>query len=276
MRGARLARLGLALLALACGDGGRRFEARGVVREVVREYEQIVIAHEDIPGLMPAMTMNFDVADPALLDAVGKGEAVAFTVAFDGRHYEITELRALGPGEAGPDEGLSLAKLAAADRSPAPPFALVDQSGTRLSLADLRGQAVLLDFIWTRCPGPCPVLTGIMADVQKALPEDVRARTRLVSITLDPANDGPEVLHQYARKRGLDTAHWSLLTGSQQEVDAVTRGYGVFAARTADGSIDHLVAIFLIDPEGRIAERYIGLDHQPAEIAKDVARVLGG
>ena len=55
MRGGRLGGLALVLLALACGDGGKRFEARGVVREVVREYDQIVIAHEDIPGLMPAM-----------------------------------------------------------------------------------------------------------------------------------------------------------------------------------------------------------------------------
>lgn len=275
MRGAKLGGLGLLLLALACGGGGKRFEARGVVREVVREYGQIVIAHGDIPGLMPAMTMNFDVADPALLDVAGKGEAVAFTVAFDGHHYEITELRALGPGEGGAGGDLSLAKLAAADRSPAPPFALVDQAGAKLSLADLRGQAVLLDFIWTRCPGPCPVLTGVLADVQKALPAELRARTRLVSITLDPANDTPEALQQYARKRGLDTSNWSFLTGPADEVDAVTRGYGVFAARAADGSIDHLVAIFLIDPEGRVAERYIGLDHPPAEIAKDVQAALG-
>jgi protein SCO1/2 len=221
------------------------------------------------------MTMNFDVADPKLLDAAQKGDAVAFTVEFDGRHYEITELRVLGPGEADAGGDLSLANLAAADRSPAPPFALVDQNAVPLALADLRGQAVLLDFIWTRCPGPCPVLTGIMADVQQALPPEVRARTRLVSITLDPANDTTEALHAYARKRALDTSGWSLLTGSQEQVDAVTRGYGVFAARAADGTIDHLVAIFLIDPEGRIAERYIGLDHQPAEIAKDVARILG-
>jgi protein SCO1/2 len=275
MRAGRLGGLGLLLLALACGDGGKRHEARGVVREVVREYQQIVIAHQDIPGLMPAMTMNFDVADPKLLDAAQKGDAVAFTVEFDGRHYEITELRVLGPGEADAGGDLSLANLAAADRSPAPPFALVDQNAVPLALADLRGQAVLLDFIWTRCPGPCPVLTGIMADVQQALPPEVRARTRLVSITLDPANDTTEALHAYARKRALDTSGWSLLTGSQEQVDAVTRGYGVFAARAADGTIDHLVAIFLIDPEGRIAERYIGLDHQPAEIAKDVARILG-
>ena len=104
---------------------------------------------------------------------------------------------------------------------------------------------------------------------------EARARTRLVSITLDPANDTTEALHAYARKRALDTSGWSLLTGSQEQVDAVTRGYGVFAARAADGTIDHLVAIFLIDPEGRIAERYIGLDHQPAEIAADIARILG-
>jgi protein SCO1/2 len=264
-----------AALALAgCGDGGRSYEARGVVREVVREYEQIVIAHEDIPGLMPAMTMNFDVADPALLDAAEKGQAVEFTVSFDGRHYEITAIRPLGPGEAGGADGLSLAKLAAADRSPAPPFSLVDQGGSPVSLAGLRGKAVVLDFIWARCPGPCPVLTGILVDVQKALPPELRSRTQLVSITLDPENDTPEALHAYARKRGLDLSNWSFLSGPPAQVEAVTRGYGVFSARQADGSIDHLVAIFLLDPEGRVAERYIGLDHDPDEIASDVARVL--
>jgi protein SCO1/2 len=263
-----------AALGPACGSGEKVYDGRGVVREIVREYDQIVIAHEDIPGLMPAMTMNFDVADARLLDAVEKGQAVAFKVAYAGRHYEIVEIRVLGVGDAGGDAP-SLAKLAAADRSPAPPFALVDQSGTPVSLAGLRGKAVVLDFIWTKCPGPCPVLTGILIDVQKALPPDLRARTQLVSITLDPQNDTPEVLVAYAKKRGLDLSNWSLLTGPTVDVEAVTRGYGVFSARRADGNIDHLVAIFLIDPEGRVAERYIGLDHQPDEIAKDLARILG-
>lgn len=259
--------------AAACGDGVRRHEARGVVREVRPEWSQVVIAHEDIPGLMPAMTMNFDVADPALFETLERGQAVAFTVEFTGRSYRVVAAEALGPGEDG--EAPTLEGVLE-QRQPAPDFALRDQSGKSVSLQSLRGKTLLVDFVYTSCPGPCPVLTARHVALQRSLPAALRERTRFVSISLDPERDTPEALRAYAEARGADLAHWSFLTGPPGEVAEVVRSFGVGTLRKPDGEVEHLVVTFLVDPQGRIAERYIGLEHDAETLRSDLERVASG
>lgn len=267
------------LCTVACGADG--WEGRGEVREVMAAEGQVMIAHEDIPGLMPAMTMSFDVADPALLRGVRPGQRVVFRLVRRGQVYEITALETEPAGVAGTSgvagsggvSGGGTSGLAEV-RDPAPGFTLVDQQGNPFSLADLRGRAVLLDFIFTRCPGPCPVLTGIHRDVQRGLEGDLRDRVHLVSVTLDPEHDSPEVLRRYAEQRDLDTSGWSLVTGAPAAVESVVADYGVGTLREPDGNIEHTVATFLIDPQGRIARRYLGLRHEPETILADLERVL--
>lgn len=158
-------------------------------------------------------------------------------------------------------------------RDPAPSFALVDQDGRPLSLADLGGRLVVLDFIYTSCPGPCPTLTGAHVDLQKSLAPELRARTHFVSISIDPERDTPEVLRNYALARGADLSGWSFLTGPPETVRAVAASYGVGTTRASDEELVHTVATFLIDAEGQIAERWLGLDHDPAELAGALARL---
>lgn len=265
----------LAALSLACSGGGE-WDASGVVREVYADEAQLKIEHGEIEGLMPAMTMSFDVADPALLEGLAPGDYVEFRLRRDGQRYAIVALRApAAEGEAGEagSAGVSAGALARA-ADPAPDFALVDQAGQPVRSQDLRGGPVLLDFIFTRCPGPCPVLTGRHADVHAGLYQSERERVRFVSVTLDPEHDTPEVLAEYARERRLDTRRWSFLTGSAEEVAAVVRAYGVGAIRQPDGTIDHTVATFLIDAKGRIARRYLGVEHEAEEIRRDIRALL--
>ena len=166
-------------------------------------------------------------------------------------------------GSAGASGGFS--DLAQA-RDPAPAFDLVDQNGNRLTLADLRGKLVVLDFVYTSCQGPCPMLTSAHVTLQRSLPPELRARTRFVSISLDPARDTPMTLRAYGLARGADLTSWSFLTGPADTVAAVVAAYGVGSLRRPDGQIDHLVATFLIDGDGQIAQRYIGLEHEPEEL----------
>lgn len=262
-----------ALLALACGDGARRYEARGVVREVRPEWKQVVIAHEEIEGLMPAMTMNFDVEDPELLARLERGQAIAFSVEADENGYRVVAARVLGQGEGG--DAPELAALLA-PREPAPDFALSNQFGDAVSLASLRGRVLLVDFVYTRCPGPCPLQTARLVELQRQLPEALREATRFVSISLDPGFDTPERLRAYAEERGADLAHWDFLTGPPEEVGDVVRRFGIGSLRRADGRIDHLVATFLVDREGRIAERYVGLEHDAGTLLRGLERLASG
>lgn len=235
------------------------------------ENGQVLIAHEEIEGLMPAMTMNFDVPDPKILASLERGQSIDFLVEFTGKAYRVTHVSVNESGVA--TKGSSLGNVKQ-DAEAAPPFRLTDQDGQPRALEDFRGQNVLLDFIFTRCPGPCPILTGLHAKVQRELPPDVQGRTRFVSITLDPLRDTPAVMREYAQKRGADLANWSFLTGPPDEVDAVLKSYGVGSARSADGTIEHVVVTFLIDGNGKIARRYIGLDgHDPKELVRDLSRL---
>lgn len=182
-------------------------------------------------------------------------------------------------GGCGDDAGRGgvLSDVAAAGsdvRSPAPDFSLVDQNGRVLALSDLRGKAVVLDFIFTHCPGPCPILTGTHVELQRSLPPDLREATHFVSITIDPKRDTPEALRDYARARGVDPSDWSFLGGEADEVEAVVSAYGIAVLGGSEGEMNHQLATYLIGPDGRIAEVYVGLDHDAAEIQNDLASLI--
>ena len=265
--------LACALALLACG--AETYDARGIVRAVRAPERQVTIEHSEVEGLMPAMTMSFDVADPALLAGLEPGRYVEFSIAKSGSRFEITALEAPGasePGVAGMSGGAQDPLAASGDR--APDFALIDQDERPVSLAALRGKVVLLDFVFTRCPGPCPILTGILRDVREGLLPADRERVQLVSITLDPAHDTPAVLREYAEKRRIDGQGWSFATGAARDVDALARAYGVGSVRQQNGEIEHTVATFLIDRDGQIARRYLGTTHEPDAIRADVRELL--
>jgi protein SCO1/2 len=270
------ARLALVSMLLACGPSApKRHEAKGIVQEVQPDYGQVVIEHEDIPGLMPAMTMNFDVPDRALLARLKRGQRLRFQVEFTGQSYRVVSAEVLGQDEASAASGTSVAG-AAAEKEVAPAFRLTDQDGKTVALEDLRGKAVVLDFVYTHCTGPCPVLTGLQRDVQRALTPEQRQKIHFVSITLDPERDTPEVLRAYALARGADLSSWSFLTGAPDLVDAVVKSYGVGVMRRPGVEIEHLVVTFLIDPEGRIVHRLLGLEQPAGERVRLAVETAGG
>src|ERR1035438_489559 len=95
-------------------------------------------------------------------------------------------------------------------------FALTNQDGRAVSLADLRGKVWVADIIFTRCPGPCLKMTKQMKDLQAALPPD--SQTKLVTLTTDADFDTPPVLKAYAERFEADPHRWMFLTGTKQEV----------------------------------------------------------
>lgn len=264
--------LSVAALLAGCGGGARVYDAHGVVQDVNRPNHQVVIDHRDIPGLMPAMTMSFDVADSTLLETLAPGQEIDFKLSHDGNAYRVVAATVLRDSVATSADSPHVANVAA-EQDPAPPFHLIDENGDSLSLDHLRGHAVLLDFIYTNCPGPCPILTSLHVDVQRHLDPALRDRVRFVSITIDPVRDTPPALRRYATERGADLASWSFLTGQPDTVAAVVRAYGVGTIRKEDGNISHLVVTFLIDGGGRIVHRYIGLDDDPKAVRADLERL---
>jgi protein SCO1/2 len=244
------------------------YSGRGVVRGVLPDEGQVTVEHDDIEGLMPAMTMNFDVPDPELLAKLEPGQAIDFALRRRGGLYQIVGFHVIGEAEPGEDP---LAKL----KQPAqlaPPFSLLDQDEIERALRDWQGRAVLLDFIFTNCPGPCPISTATLVSLQKKLPEELRDRVQLVSISLDPARDTPEAMKSYAEARGVDFASWAFLTGTQEQIDPVLAAYGV--GKVDGDEIEHTVVTFLIDPKGQIVKRYLGQRHSSEDLLADLGNLL--
>ena len=95
-------------------------------------------------------------------------------------------------------------------------FALTNQDGGTVSLADLRGHVWVADIIFTRCPGPCLKMTRQMKELQEALP--LTSQAKLVTLTTDPDFDTPSVLKTYAQRFGADPGRWTFLTGTKAQI----------------------------------------------------------
>lgn len=245
-----------AFAALACEskDGGPgHYSAHGIVEDVDLENGQILIDHEDVEGLMPAMTMNFVVSDQDLLAKLAPGQVIDFEIHFTGRSYDVVDARVVG--EAAEEAGWFRLREGLVRTSPAPAFDLIDQVGRSVSLGSLGDRVLIVDFIYTSCPGPCPVQTSIQVDLQRRIPEALLGEIQFISISLDPEVDRPEVLERYATARGADLSNWSFLTGPTERVAEVVRRWGIGSIRKEDGTIDHTMIRFLVQG-GRVIERY--------------------
>ncbi len=161
-----------------------------------------------------------------------------------------------------------------ASRQPPPPptvkavpdFELTNRDGRRVSLSDLAGQAWIADFIFTRCAGPCPLMSRNFQDLGEQLPEGVRR----VSFSVDPDYDTPDVLSAYAARfnAGPD---WLFLTGERDEVRKLAiDGFllGVYPAEGDEnehGPFLHSTRSVLVDAEGNIRGYYDLFEEGAAE-----------
>ena len=178
-----------------------------------------------------------------------------------------------------PHDILQHSELSAAQRlpviGPAPDFALTSQHGERVTLSDYSGKVVAVAFIFTTCPDICPMLTASMAAVQEKLGADFGTRIAFVSITVDPERDTPEALKDYAEMFGADLDGWAFLTGDPATVADIGRRYGIFAAKSVGGSVDHTLLTSLVDKDGTLRVQYIGARFDLEEFRSDLLSLMG-
>jgi protein SCO1 len=156
-----------------------------------------------------------------------------------------------------------------------PAVTLVDQHGHDVPLVSLKGRPVLVDFIYTTCPGPCPLMTTRMAAVAKLMGPKLGKQVTFVSISIDPEHDRPAELEKYASTRGADEAGWLFLTGTPAQIDRVLALYHLERTRNPDGTVNHAVASFLLGPDGRQVRQYQPLEVKASAVVTDIDRVLG-
>jgi protein SCO1/2 len=158
-----------------------------------------------------------------------------------------------------------------------PPFALTERSGKTVTNRDLSGKIWVADFIYTTCPGPCPIITAGMARIQAAVAQD--PQVQLVSFTVDPDTDTPPVLAAYADKFGADPNRWWFLTGPKKPLyDLIQKGFlQVLQDNTGQPPLDgqykvtHSTYLALVDGDGNLRGFYdgVGADRR-ADLLRDI------
>ena len=140
----------------------------------------------------------------------------------------------------------------------APDFALRDPKGSTVRLSDYRGRVVLLAFVFTTCPGVCPLISQQMSALQGGLKEAelFGRRANLVSVTVDPETDSAKVLAEYAQKFGADPNGWRFLRETPAKTQPVLKAYDEWTKLLPKGELDHPARVYLIDRKGNIREIY--------------------
>jgi protein SCO1 len=151
---------------------------------------------------------------------------------------------------------------------------LVDQNGNTVELSSLKGKPLVVDFIYTSCPGPCLMETAKFANVALRLGSDLGSKVTLVSITVDPEHDGPKQLLDYSRQQGADEKGWYFLTGGPGDIDQALAGFKLSRQIEPDGSVGHLVDMMLVGPDGRLVREYNGQIVKAQDIVEDVKKTL--
>jgi protein SCO1/2 len=271
----------VALALLGCGrstnsdEGADHYDTRGVVRGFSPDRSTIEIQHENIPGFMPSMTMPFLARNPKEVAGLKIGDAIAFRMAVTPKDFwieNVKKIRREAVNIAEPKQTSSVS----ADRNTRlkegdgmPPFSLTNQNGERISLDTFRGQPFVLTFVFTRCPVPnfCPRMSNNFEELQTAITtgNSTLAKTRLLSVTLDPGYDTPKVLRDYAAFHHADSKIWAFATADEKEIDSLTGAFSVYR-QNEGGTISHGLATALINRDGVIERIWRGNAWTPAEV----------
>ncbi len=258
----------------------KRYDLKGKVVAVNKSERTATIAHEDIKGYMPAMTMPFKIKNDADLEMLKPGDQVTGTLVVDDVESWV-EITAIVEG---PVTDLQNVDVPGEPRpgTDVPDFGLVNQDGKRIHLAQYRGQALALTFIYTRCPMPdqCTLMSNNFAAIDQELQKqpDIYAKTHLLTISFDPEYDSPKVLRSYgASHTGRYTdetfQHWEFAGGSADEVKGIAQYFGLRYFHDTESGQDqviHSLRTAVIGPDGKLFKLYRGNEWKPAEIVGDL------
>lgn len=226
----------------------------------------LIVKHEDIPGYMPAMTMEFAVSEAELAAAKPGQRIRAEMIPVSGGVFQLEKI---WPNDKAADDTITKSALMLRQDTHSrgknvyrevgetvPDFALYDQEGRVVRISQFRGKQVMLNFIFTRCPVAtmCPAATLKMMSAQKLAREAGVSNIEFISITLDPTYDTPAILKEYAAVRGIDTANFSFLTGPDKAIKDLLTQFGVIAEFEND-FLKHTLTTLLIDEKGTIIHR---------------------
>jgi protein SCO1/2 len=262
------------------------YKLRGKVVSTDAGKDEVTLDHEAIPGFMEAMTMPYKLKDLNIVGELHPGDVItADLLVSQAADADVVLDHIVVVAQGKPDYRPAVSYHVPAPGDAVPDFKLRNQDGRAIHLGQFKGKALLLTFIYTRCPLPnfCPRVTRNFAVVEKKLAADsaAYAKTHLLCVSFDPDNDTPERLWAYgATYIGSDAnnafAHWDFAVPDKAALVEMARYFDVGMTNAADGTIAHTLSTTLIGPDGKVVRFYPGNEWTAEQVLADVKQSAAG
>ncbi len=257
----------------------KHYTVKGIIVATDKASGEVTIDSEPIPGFMDAMSMPYKVKNANVLQDLHPGDHMTGQLTTSDAGTVLDEI--VITSQAKPDYKPAVQYHVPANGDVVPDFTFINQSGKQISIDNFRGKALLVTFIYTRCPlsDYCPKMSRNFAAIDKALAGDpaLYSKTHLLSISFDPTYDKPAVLRSYGEAyTGNYTkekfAHWDFAAPEKSELPKLLQFFDVGATPEQNHTITHSLSTAVIAPDGRIAAWYPTNDWTPAAVLSDVKK----
>jgi protein SCO1/2 len=266
----------------ATKSSSQPYPIRGTVISTDPASGEVELKHDDIPGLMPAMTMSYRLEDPSALSELHPGDLITATLLADHdaagpRNLRLKEIVVIA--QARPDYKPTVQYHVPATGDVVPNFTLLNQSDRAISLKQFHGKVVVMTFIYTRCPLSdfCPRMSRNFAEIDKALTADpaLYAKTHLLSVSFDPTYDTPKVLRSYGSAYTGQYVketfqHWDFAAPTVAELPKMEQYFDVGVTPGEGGTLQHSLSTIVIGKDGKVIAFYPTNDWTPAQILAQI------
>jgi protein SCO1/2 len=256
------------------------YKMRGKVVSTDAAKGEVTMNHEAIPGFMEAMTMPYKLMDASILGELHPGDVItADVVVMLNPDGDVLLDHIVVVAQAKPDYKPAVTYHVPVPGDAVPDFKLRNQDGRPIHLNQFRGKALVLTFIYTRCPSPefCPRVTRNFAALEKRMAANpgLYAKSHLLSVSFDPEHDTPERLRAYGvTYMGNDSknafAHWEFAVPEKPVLAEMAKFFDLGMTVNADTMITHTLSTTLIGPDGKVVRFYPGNDWTPEQVLADM------
>ena len=263
----------------------KRYNLKGKIISVDKAKKKAKIAHDEIPGYMEAMTMDFPIREDWVWEDLTADAKISAELVVDKDSYWLEKIGIVAAPNANqpalPPANEKFAQLG----KEVPDFTLINQDGEKISIKDFRGKALAITFIYSRCPLPefCILMSKNFSDAANELQNnpDLKDKIRLLSISFDPQTDTPAKLREYGagylgKNTKPDFTVWQLASGSEREVREIADFFGLrYQLNSQDKTqIDHSLRTVVITPEGKVHEIIAGGEWTPNDLLRELQTTI--
>ena len=262
------------------------YKLRGKVVSTDAAKGEATLSHEAIAGFMEAMTMPYKLKDASILGELHPGDVITADVLVSrDPNADVLLDHIVVVAQAKPDYRPAVLYHVPAQGDAVPDFKLRNQDGRLIHLGQFKGQALLVTFIYTRCPLPsfCPRVTRNFAEVNKEISASpaLYKNTHLLCVSFDPEHDTPERLRAYGATyigsgAASAFAHWDFAVPDRPALLEMAKFFDVGITNGPDETITHSLSTTLIGPDGRVVRFYPGNEWTVEQVTADLKEVAAG